>query len=328
MKKIIIDKQVVNIPQSWDELTADQYTFISNLIYSYSCEEIDIVQLQLFAVCKILNLQVKQKSSKKSLSNYFLFLISLIKMRFILLFKRVSRENYIKYRDAARECFMVYEEKNDLLEFNMIQIANEMSFLSAENFNITLSNNPIKEISGIGPGRKFNVGFVINTDLTAGEYADVMDMVIAWEETKQPEILNYITAMLYSKASSLRDVIDNEELIKNTGKQPFAIKYAVYLWFVSISNYFISHPVYSHLYLGKKAEGEKITLGMGETLIRLSKAGYGTISEMRNKNLIEYMDIQVAELQESIRGALAAGIEPTKISEKTGRTLSQIELLS
>jgi len=67
---------------------------------------------------------------------------------------------------------------------------------------------------------------------------------------------------------------------------------------------------------------------MGEALIRLSKAGYGSITEMRNKNLIEYMDIQVAELQESIRGAIAAGIEPAKLAEKTGRTLSQIEQLS
>jgi hypothetical protein len=327
MKKIIIDKQVVNIPQSWDDLTADQFMYISNLLYRYSCQEIDIVQLQLLAVCEILNLQVTKKNSKRPLSNYFQFFVSLLKMRLTLLFNRVSRESYLKYRAAARECFLSHEVKEDLLAYNLIQIAKEMEFLNDDNFSLSLSGNPIKNIEGLGTGRKFNVGLVINTDITAGEYADIMDMVVAWEETKQPEILNYIVSLLYTKYS-LREIIEDESIQKKAALQPFKVKYAVYLWYISISNYFLKHPVYSHLYLGRKSESEKITLGMGEALIRLSKAGYGSITEMRNKNLIEYMDIQVAELQESIRGAIAAGIEPAKLAEKTGRTLSQIEQLS
>lgn len=329
MRKIYIDKQVINIPETWDDLTQEQYVFIASLLYRHHIGEIDFSEVQLLSVCKILNLQVQQVKEKISLTSFINYLLASWKLNFTRIYRRIYREDYIAWRAAARECYLSKEVKEDLLAFNLVQIAKELDFLQMDNFQISFLQNPVPRLPEIGVGKKFDIGILINTDITAGTYADAMDLMIAWEENKNPKdaILNYIIGMLYT-GLPLKEILDNTKLLNSLDKVEFSVKYAIYLWFVSISTYFLVHPVYSHLYKGKKQDEDKIRLGMAESIIRLSKAGYGSVDNMKSMNLIAFMDIQIAELQESIRGALAAGIEPIKLAEKTGRTLTQIDQLS
>lgn len=329
MRQIYIDKQVVNIPQSWDELTQEQYVFIAGQLYKHSIGEIDFAQVQLISVCKIINLQIIKAQERIPFGRLINYLLEIWKINFTRIYKRISREDYIAWRSAAKDCYLQHDVKEDLLAFNLIQIAQEIPFLEMDNFKILFLKNPVPKLPGIGKGKSFDIGVLINTDITAGTYADVMDMVMVWEETKNSNdiILSYIIGLLYTNKSA-QEIMKNSKFLEAIGRVDFATKYAIYLWFVSISTYFITHPVYTHLYQGRKQEGDKVRLGMGEAIIRLSKNGYGTIKSLRNENLISFMDIQVAELKETIRGALAAGIEPTKLAEKTGRTLTQIDQLS
>ena len=327
MRKINIDKQVVTIPQSWDELTQEQFIFLAGLLFKYAQKEIDFDYLRLMFVCKVLNIQIVAKKKRVPVRNLLMYAWSLLRFKISKLIYKINRDDYIKFRETAKECYLQTEDSEDLLAFNLLQIAKEISFLNADTLDTSFSKNPVPEIKGIGSGKRFDIGLIINTDLTAGTYSDIMDLVIAWEETGNFEILNYVVAMLYTNAP-IHQAIKDKKLINKINSLPYSVRYAAYLWFISLSAYFYRHPVYSHLFAGKKAEGDKIRLGMSEVIIRLSKAGYGTIEELRAKNLIEYMDIQVAELQETIRGALAAGVEPLKLAEKTGRTLTQIDQLS
>lgn len=329
MRKIYIEKQAINIPESWDELSHDQYVFIASLLYRHNIGEIDFTEVQLHSVCKILNLNLKQGKEKISFARFINYLFASWKINCSRIYRRISREDYLAWRAAARECYLSKEVKEDLLAFNLVQIAKKLDFLQMDNFQISFLKNPVPRLPQIGVGKKFDIGILINTNITAGTYADAMDLVIAWEENKDPKdpVLNYIIGMLYT-GLPLKEILENTKLLNSLDKVEFSVKYAIYLWFVSISTYFLAHPVYSHLYKGKKQDGDKIRLGMAESIIRLSKAGYGSIDNMKSMNLIAFMDIQIAELQESIRGALAAGIEPIKLAEKTGRTLTQIDQLS
>lgn len=327
MKEIIISKQQVMIPQTWDDLTQEQFIFLAGLLLKYSKQEIDFEYLKIMFVCKVLNLKIVKTKKRISLKSFLIYYKSLFWFKLYQIRHKISRAEYLQYRRITADTYLKMENQEDLLAFNLIQISKEITFLNTDNLDPLFLKNPISEISGIGPGKKFNIGLIIDTDLTAGTYSDAMDLVIAWEETGDPNFLNYLIGLLYT-SNSMHKIINNGVLIKKIDAVPFTFKYAVYLWFISISAYFYKHPVYSHLFIGKKSEGEKIKLGMSEIIIRLSKTGYGSIEVIREKNLIEYMDIQIAELQESIRSALSAGIEPSKLAEKTGRSLTQIEQLS
>lgn len=327
MRELKIDKQIVKIPQSWDELTREQYIFLSGLMFKYSMQQIDFDALKIMFLCKILNLQIVEPKKRLPLKVLLKYAWSVIGFKLSRIRYKISREDFIKFRTVAAEAFLSQDKEEDLLAFNLIQIANEITFLNTDAIEISLSKNPIPTIAGLGTGKKFSVGLIIDTDFTAGTYSDAMDLVIAWEETGDINILNYLVALLYTN-QDVHSIINSKNTLTKVERLPSMLKYAVYQWFISISAYFFKHPVYMHLFVGKQSEGEKIRLGMSETIIRLSKSGYGSIQEIRGKNLIEYMDLQIAELQESIRGALAAGMEPVKLAEKTGRTLTQIEQLS
>lgn len=327
MRELKIDTQIVKIPQSWDDLTKEQYIFLSGLMYKYSMQQIDFDTLKIMFLCKILNLKIVDPKKRLSVKAFINYAWAIIGFKFSRIRYKISRQDYIKFKSVAAEVFLSYDKPEDLLAFNLIQIAKEITFLNSDVIDIKLSKNPIPKISGLGKGKKFSVGLIIDTDFTAGTYSDAMDLVIAWEETGDINILNYLVALLYTN-QNIHSIINCKNILTKVERLPLMLKYAVYQWFISISAYFFKHPVYMHLFVGKKSEGEKIRLGMSETIIRLSKSGYGSIKELKGKNLIEYMDLQIAELQESIRGALAAGMEPVKLAEKTGRTLTQIEQLS
>ena len=327
MRELNIAKTVVKIPQTWAELTQEQYVFLSGLLQKYSIHQIDFEVLKIMFVCKMLNLKIVVPKQRVPLINILRYVWSLLCIKTSRIRHNIKREDYLKFRSIAAEAYLKVEEKEDLLAFNLLQLSKEITFLNSDSLDISFLKNPIPELPGIGTGKKFNIGLIIDTDLTAGTYSDAMDLVIAWEETGDQDILNYLVAILYTD-QDVHQVINNQSLIKKVSNLPLATKYAIYQWFISISSYFFKHPIYSHLYVGKKSEGDRIQLGMSETIIRLAKIGYGTIEEIKRKKLDEYMDLQIAELQETIRGALAAGIEPVKLAEKTGRTLTQIEQLS
>ncbi len=327
MRQIIIDNTPVNIPQSWNELTQEQYVYIAGLLRRHMAGEIDFISLQIFATLKILDLQIKPaKREAVKFKNYLLYRYEILCMRLSMLFRPIPRQEYILFRQAAREYFLTVLSREDLLTYNVIQISKELAFLADAMIDIALDKNPIPEIKSIGQGKRFDIGLVISTDITAGTYADLMDLVIAWENSKQELLLDYIVLLLYGNLT-LKELAKNKRIQERAKALDIDLKYAVYLWFVSITGYFSKHPVYHHLYLGRKSES-KVSIGASESIIRLSKNGFGDIDTIRSKSVVDFFDIQFSELQESIRSAVTSGIELSKIAEKTGRTISQIEELS
>lgn len=328
MRQLVISNKKVNLPQSWDELSQEQYVYIAGLLWKYMAGELDLIKLQIFATLKILNMQVTPtKRDVISLSNYLAYLFEMFRMRISRIIRPVRKEDFIKFRQAAREYYLYRPPREDLLTYNVIQISKELTFLSDSMLDIVFTRNPIPVIKPVGQGKRFDIGLIISTDITAGTYADLMDLVVAWENSKQELLLDYMVLLLYSNLT-MKEAAQNKPILDKVKALDFDLKFAIYLWFVSITCYFAKHPVYHHLYIGKKSESEKVSIGASESIIRLSKSGYGNIEMIRSKSVVDFFDIQFAELQESIRSAVSSGIEISKIAEKTGRTLSQIDQLS
>lgn len=333
MKTIRIGDQKVNIPERCDDLSEKDYIYMSRQIYRYVTGEIDSFDVKLYVLMNAINLKVMDRHrgmiSYADLFRYLrVFLWSWLKKKMHLITKEGHKEICL----AARNCFLRKEQREDYLCENLVGMCDEIKFLQGEKMDLSFTKNPIRKIKGIGTGKRFDIGVVLLTDLSAGEYADAMDLAIAWEETMDPKLLDMLVATLYykrRKEDGMISISDNSRLQKRMSKIDIAVKYGVYLWFVSISSYFFKHPTYSLLYVSKPGETtEKIRLGMSEGIFRLSKAGYGSHSEIRNKNLVEFMDMQLAEMKSSIHDAIAAGVEQVKLAEQTGYSLTQIEMLS
>jgi hypothetical protein len=107
-----------------------------------------------------------------------------------------------------------------------------------------------------------------------------------------------------------------------------SVKFGIILWFTGIVKHYTEHPIYGLLFKSEKhpdESGNKIHLGMNEINLTLQKEGYG---KPDNMNLNDYFDAQVKFLKDLINRALAEGVKPEKLSQKTGIPLSTINKLS
>lgn len=331
MKNISIKGKTVSIPEVCDDFSEKSYIFFAEQLYRHINGEIDSFELRLLVVLNALNLRIKSSKKILSLSDVIKYLFTILLALFRKLFGRITKADYMKICFTARDAYCKPEIVEDYLCENLIGLSDEIKFLNEERLDLFFSRNPIKKLQGIGSGKRFDIGVALLSDITAGQYADAMDVAIAWNETKDPKLLDLLVALLYSRqGTDVLTITENVKLQKRLEKLHFSVKYGIYLWFISISTYFNSHPLYSLLYVSNSIDdnAEKIRLGMNEGIFRLSKCGYGSHSEIRQKNLIEFMDMHLSEVKSSIASALSAGIEPDKLAEKTGYTLTQIDMLS
>jgi hypothetical protein len=141
---------------------------------------------------------------------------------------------------------------------------------------------------------------------------------------RQTECLNQLCAIFYpAEPDHRRNLVSRQH--ERMSKVPDEIKMLILFWFAGIIQHYTAHPHYSVLFSStKKDEGEKIRLGAAETLLYLTREGYGDPDRM---TLNDYFDAQVKALKDSISHALAQGAKIGKIAQETGLTPETIDKL-
>ena len=336
MKQVTLNKNMILLPECWNDLNADQYIYTVHSLLQLQEGKISLEEFRR----KLLIYYTSYKSSGKKYIKqgvkirYILHLVlAWLKYRIWQLFKNINQNGFKSIMKSVRNRYKpeVQEENTrEIIALNLIKLSEMITFPLVEKaINMQFTSNPLPMLKKIGVGKKFDIGVVPITNFTAGEFADAMDIAIGWRQTKSVDLLDILVAIIYPSDTShtLEKAKFHAEKIKAFCS--YAQKYAVYIWFSSIAHYFSLHPYYSLLYAGKK-EGveEHIHLGTNEGIIHLSERGYGSHSEMRNKNLIEFMDIQLSDLKRNICNAIAIGTKPSDIADKTGLTVSQINMLT
>ena len=134
-------------------------------------------------------------------------------------------------------------------------------------------------------------------------------------------------ALLIRAIFGAENMLSQEHVAEMKQLDP-TIKFGIVYWFTGVVNWFRENDAYRVLFerngSGSDA-GEKITIGMNEIALYLKKEGYGDPATM---NLIEYFDAQVKALKDAVAKALADGVKPEKIAQKTGIPLTAIARLS
>jgi len=237
------------------------------------------------------------------------------------------------------EAFKIDKTQREIINLNLLNISEELTFAFTVEENRIISNyvfkkNPVNYIQ-IGrnryTGRRFENDVICRTNITAREFSDCFDIFASMQgeiaDADKYDCINQICAILYPKINDYSANLISGHHFKMRYVNP-AVKFGIIFWFTGIVKYYTEHPVYSLLFKSDKQKdesGNKIHLGMNEITLALQKEGYGKPDEM---NLNDYFDAQIKFLKDMINKAIADGVKPEKISQKTGVPLSTIQKLS
>jgi hypothetical protein len=297
MKKIQLNsKRILALPENWDELLPDQVRFVfRNLIRLYG-GEITPFEFQFDLLRELTGYRPRKQSG---LLDVFRMIIW-------------SQKHYFNY---ITERF----EHQENIRFNLIRLSEQLNFIFKVEHNRIIpfydfAHNPFGKHEPV----YFNRDVVVETNITARQFTDCVDLINGMNSTEDERVrrvcLQKVMAVLYG--------YDMEEV----EKIPVEIPFGVMFWFTGIVKFFREHPVYSVLYDSAKKEDDysKINLGMGEVLMYLEKEGY---RDPEDKNLIDFFNLQVKALKDSVNNALSQGAKIEDLVKKTGLSMNTINRL-
>ena len=294
MKQIKLNKGYLDLPDCWEDLNFKQKLFAFEILF------------------RVINGDLKSQPH----TALILLLIE-----------------FTGYRPSRK-----YAANMEIINFNLLRLSEQIKFIftvDEEEYKITpqygFKTNPFSYIK-IGRkkffGKRFELDITAKTNITAREFVDCSDLLIAMnkmqsEEEKQ-ECVNQICAILYpSTGNYMQNMVSGHNKAMKTVNP--VIKFGIVYWFTGIVKFYTEHEIYSLLFSGNKNEDEgKVQLG-NEILLMLQREGYGFPDTM---NLNDYFDAQIKHLKDIIGKALGEGLEAFKIAQKTGIDLSIINKLS
>ncbi|MGM9763354.1 MAG: hypothetical protein ACI3ZQ_04980 [Candidatus Cryptobacteroides sp.] len=195
------------------------------------------------------------------------------------------------------------------IEFPYRITKNEDQSLTAA-VSICLCKNLLPHI-GRRKGYKFRISKegLIDTDITAQQYVDVLDLMEVYSTTWSDEALDGIFDTLYP----------------GRGYVSRPRKVAVYYNFRGILEYIKQLPDFRLVFAtGGKRRGGANPLGLAASILTLSKSGYGTLNEIRTLDLFTYLGALVQLDIDGILSLQSAGCKPGEIAEKMNLPFEEV----
>ena len=348
MKAINLKKKAVLIPNSWEDLNFKEKLFVFKVLIRVLHGDLkDTPHVGL------LQLLIKFTGYKPSLRLFARFLARFklawgVFWVYILNIPFLFKYGWKEYREYARMLINVFrqdpeskEREREILDLGIIRLAEQIDFvyeIDTETRRIipkyTFKANPFPWVV-IGRkkyiGKRFFIDVSVSTDITARCFVDTLDLLMAMgkmtNREDKDECVNKMCSILYPAIPDHNENLLSGHARLMRGLNP-VVKFGIVYWFTGIVQLFHEHPVYRILFDRDKISedsGESLSVGMNEIVLFLKKEGYGDPSDM---NLIDYFDAQIKSLKDCISKALADGVKPDKLAQKTGIPISTINKLS
>jgi hypothetical protein len=350
MKSIKVKNRHVSIPDSWEDLKFGDKIFTFKILIRVLHG--DLRYSPHAGLLKLLVQYTGYKPSRDFIPRLHKRLSCLTHAAWIYAcnIPFLCRYGWNEYREYARLLHRIaYPPRNpedetherEIIDLGLLRLAGQMDFvyrIDSESHRIIplyrFRANPFPFVVVEGrryAGKRFLLGVTAVTDITARCFVDALDMLIAMQQTaarhEKDECVDRICAILYPAVQD-----HNENLlcghVKRMRKLSPVFKFGIVYWFTGIVNQFREHETYRILFDRNEntddGTEDKISIGMNEIALFLKKEGYGDSAEM---NLVDYFDAQVKSLKDHISRAIAEGVKPEQISQKTGIPLSTIARL-
>jgi len=338
MKTIKLKKKTFQLPDSWEDLNYREKVFTFKILL-----RVMIGDLKDYPHIGLLKLLLKYTGyiptsnafyRNEKLVRYYLkyFFIHLYNIHYLIKF------GWRKYRSRTRMIAAAYRpDKNDeelekeIIDLGLLQLAEMIDFvyrIDTESKKIvplySFRTNPFPHIrlgKKMYQGKRFIVTVTAVTDITARCFVDALDLLILMDRVTtredRDECICKICAMLYPALPDHRENMLSAHY-KRMRKLDPAVKFGIVYWFTGIVHLFRTSDTYRILFERTDAaapDADRISIGMNEIALFLKKEGYG---EPDGMNLIDYFDAQVKALKDYLNKAVAEGVTPAKIQEKTG----------
>jgi hypothetical protein len=291
MKKIPTHKGDIELPEDWMDLTEKQRRKGFELLAMVMAGALDPFDWQLL----MLQMITGYKPGKVFRSNDRAYGLTLVRDNIL--------DNLRRLAESLDFAFSIEEEN--------IRI------------NYEMRDCPFELFKGLGVQPHFVRDRLVETNLTAGIYADatqIMSMVNDEENTDEDR-------QYYM--SKLARVLWRVELNAHAPEPTPVELLAVTVWFTGVALFFQEHDIYSVLFdtpSGGQVQSEgHISLGVQEIILELEKAGH---RDVRNMGLLEFFDAQVKLLKDRIADAKSGGTTIADIVKKTGLSINTVSRLS
>ena len=347
MRKLKLKKKELLIPDSWEDLNFKEKIFTFKILMRVL--KGDLKDIPHVGLLKLLIKYTGYKPASfryrqlKVMSKYYFKSFWIYLLNFPFLF-RYGWKAYCEYAGILKAVYRpepdAEQADREIIDLGLLKLAEGIDFvyrIDTEAKKIiplyTFYKNPFPFIR-IGnnkyTGKRFFVDLIASTDITARCFVDALDILLLTEKLSErehvDECLNKICAILYPAVKDHREnMLSGHD--KQMRKLDPVVKFGIVYWFTGVVNWFRENDTYRVIFerIKETGDSEKITVGMNEIALFLKKEGYGNPDSM---NLIDYFDAQVKALKDYVSKAIADGVKPEIIAQKSGIPLSTINKLS
>ena len=303
------------IPNSWNLLTPDAFIPLCTDLNSFSKGEMSVGEVRLRYICRAMGIDTKKIRHTDALEN----LLSIS--------EQVTFPFIIRYQDTSVFDFLPGDLRKDADRIDPTRLPSHYAkLLLRQNYRYLIDTCFCAQLA---PRRiicdeeftpfRINTDFgMLSTSLTALQFIEAREVL--GKSDALPLLVSilccpgrYSTELAQQRAAKLR-------------KADIIWLNSVSLCFTAFVNYLFTKTPFSLLTkIQSDDHPHAITTGSLESLYGLCSEGYGSISEVENLNLLQYLTILRKKLIDSVRSLHGAKQEATAIEQSTGLPLSIIK---
>ena len=311
-------------PNSWDELTPDQFLFMLKLINQYWASEISLGELRIAWFKNIAELE-ELLVSRRSLGRY--------NDNVLTASRQFDFFYTLDYGDALADLSpevrsLLRKTPADEISSSNPEIRYARSLEYEYKLDFIWHRNllPTIELGGNthnGWSARVADG-VLFTSMTAMQFMQGIDLLAVTGQGDSLYSIHALIVLLYKIDS------DQPELMKAVEELSDITKQGIVLNFQAFVSYIFKCKHYSILWnptVEENVSSRKIKSAMSDSLYPLCEKGFGSLNEIKQMSLLDYLAIMRSELITSIRTMSKSGEHIDEIASRTGLSISIIQTI-
>lgn len=301
-------------PNSWDELTKEQYLALIPLLNRVWSGEISILEMRVSwfrQISGLVNLKVPRRCKDRFLDN-----VVTASRQFNFFYKLDYGSALDDISFSSRQLLVktpadeINSEDSEIRYARTVDYTYIIDAVWAKNLidEIILENSVLS-----GWTADVNNG-ILSTSLTALQFTQGCDLLSLITSTSSFRPLAVLVALLYGAD------INDDKILKEIEMLPIIVISGVLLNFQAFVSYIFGCTHYAILWDTKtnsvKAK-EVITSSFSDSLYHLCKDGYGNYEQIERMPLLTYLNIMRSDMIGSIKSMSASGSSADEIAEHT-----------
>jgi hypothetical protein len=332
-----LDKKQYSFPNTWNELTPDQFRTLVAVLMDYAEGKITAQNARVLWFCAIGKINPSIVLNRKS-GDMVAENITLAASQFTFFF-RIEYEGDIFHLSPEIRKQMRRRPPDELPDTPEIRWARRLNYHYVVDASFASQLQPLLSIKKrvfTGYRLALNSG-IISTSLTAQQYIDANTIYNRFIKTKDDTLLNELIAVLYFEAFQplkmnlhrppVFYVSENIPVLAKLFEKVDPItKLTVLFNFQAFQSFLATRTHFALLWSrSSPVDAPKISLGMADSLYTLAKGGFGSVEELSRINLISFLELLLKNLTDTVHYLHENKVSIAEISDKTGLSITNIQ---